>query len=608
MNLIPALNILSFISCIIILIFIFRYRKIFGGPTITFIVAAGIIITFITVSNLIEDFTSFTSSHQYEDYLEILFVPLIVFSIYSLSLNRELKKRKAAEESLKEQSIQLSYALEGANEGLWDWNINDNSFFFNAEFYKVLGYKPFSFPPDKKNWLGLIHPDHLKAEEEYMNSFFHGNPESNSLELLVSGADGMYKWMLLKGKTVKRHSDGSPSRISGILLDISRIKKFEEELINAKEKAESSDRLKSAFLANMSHDIRTPLNGILGFTELLQFEDITREKQIEYLSFIKQNGFHLLNLINDIIEISKIESEQITLNFEDFNINALIEEIFMFYKTSQNKKIKNLRFSYSPGLGDAESFILSDKTRIKQILINLIDNALKHTDEGYVNFGYVADKQTKIKFFVEDSGIGIESKDQEVIFERFMKANHTDKTRSGTGLGLAICKGLITKLKGKIWVDSIPNKGSTFYFTIPYKKGNTELSNVKQSEHKSFNFTGKKILLVEDNDSNMFLLTEVLKNTGATLFKANDGDTALKIFANITDLDILLIDIQLPDTTGHNLIKIIRQTNTSVPAIAQTAFASETEKKKSLQSGFTDYISKPINPMQLRSMIQRYLL
>ncbi len=607
MTLVDSIDFTSLFVCVLVLFLIIRNNKIFDGLTITFLSISLIIITLVFISNCIEDFNPAFKLDQYEDFLEILIVPLLVFSLYSFSLNRELKKRKSAEELLKEKSVQLSYALEGAGEGLWDWNTNDNTFYFNAEFYKVLGYKPFSFPADKEHLVRLIHPDHLKAEDEYMTSFFNGIPDSRSLELMLLSADDTYKWMMLRGKTVKRNKDGSPARISGILLDISRLKKVEGELIQAKEKAETSDSLKSAFLANMSHDIRTPLNGILGFSELLRADDLTRKKQLEYFTFINQNGHHLLNLINDIIEISKIESNEISLNLSDFNLNILLEEIFTFYRTTQNDKIKDLTFSYSPGLSDSESVIISDKTRIRQVLINLIDNALRYTDEGYVKFGYVLNNKGLLVLFVEDSGLGISKDDQRIIFERFMQASHGDNSRRGTGLGLAICRGLINMLEGDIWVESNPDKGSKFSFSIPYKPGKNVIQSSAEKIPDSINFTNKKLLLVEDNPTSMIFLEEVLGSTGATLLKASTGNSAFDILSQHDDIDVILIDIQLPDVSGHEIVRHIRKTDTTIPVIAQTAYASDAEREKALESGFTDFMAKPINPAYLRKMIRRYL-
>ncbi len=224
---VTIIDLLSLVTCFGIFIILLKFRKKFDSLTLAFIVFSLLIVTLVSISNCIENFLLDSTLDKYEDYLEILFIPLLVFSIYSLSLNQELRRRKIAEKTLRENTHRLNYALEGANEGLWDWDVNTNSLYFSSEFYKILEYKPFSFLANRENWIKLVHPLQRIQEEKYRDNFFNGDNESKTIELQLLAADGTYKWVILKGKTVERNPDGRPARISGIILDISSMKKIE---------------------------------------------------------------------------------------------------------------------------------------------------------------------------------------------------------------------------------------------------------------------------------------------------------------------------------------------------------------------------------------------
>lgn len=597
---------LSLAVCIFILSYIFYYRKNIDHSSLAFILFAFFIITLVSVSNNIENFSTNTNLDKYEDFAEVLFIPLLIFSIYSLSLHKELKIRISAENKIHEESNRLAYALEGASEGLWDWDVNTGSLYLSAEFYLLLGYKPFSFLSNKENWTRLVHPDHSAIETNFRNSFFNGNNDSKSIELLLLTEPGTYKWFFLKGKTVERNPDGGPARISGIILDISQTKKYEEELLIAKQKAEESEKLKSAFLANMSHEIRTPLNGIMGFISILQEGNNEIEKQKEFLNYISQNSNILLNLINDIIDISKIESGQLNLNIETFSLNKLMNDIYTFYKTTHQSRLQNISLSFSTDLSDPESLILSDEIHIRQILTNLIDNAFKYTLSGYIKFGYKITPENELLFYVEDTGTGIDKKEHNLIFERFRQADSGLKVKKGSGLGLAICKGLVDKLNGKIWVESEPGHGSVFRFTIPYKHGDC-INNKETILPEKINWSGSKLLVVEDDAISIKYLAEVFKGTGIEIILSTSGRDALKKIAEEKNVNIALIDIQLPDFDGYEVLNGLRKINPEIIAIAQTAFTGIKEKEKSIKSGFNGFISKPVTPSQLLNLLDRFL-
>ncbi|MFO7657386.1 MAG: ATP-binding protein [Bacteroidales bacterium] len=600
------IDLLSLAACITILAVVIFQRKKIDCTSLAFILFAFGIITLVSVSNCIENFTSNVILDKYEDYAEILFIPLLIFSIFSLSLHKELNSRIAAEKKILEESNRLANALEGANEGLWDWDLNTNSLYLSAEFYMLLGYKPFSFISNIENWKRLVYRDHSERENEFRKSFFNGNSDSKSVELLLLTKSGIYKWCFLKGKSVEQNPDGAPARISGIILDISQIKQYEDELLIAKQQAEESEKLKSAFIANMSHEIRTPLNGILGFISLLQEDNVEIKKQKEFLGYISQNSTMLLNLINDIIDISKIESDQVHLNLETFSLNKLMEDIYMFYKTTQQPRLQKISLTFSTSLSNHESEIHSDEIRLRQILNNLIDNAFKNTLSGHVKFGYKTTPENELLFFVEDTGVGIEKKENALIFERFRQADSGLKVKKGSGLGLAICKGLVSKLNGKIWVESEPGQGSTFIFTIPYKCGICS-SGKETSLPEKNKWSDTKMLIVEDDAISLKYLAEVFKDNGIGIFLTTTGNDAMKKSSEEKNIQIALIDIQLPDIDGYEVLQGLRKINPEILAIAQTAFTCESEKEKCLKSGFDAFISKPVAPSELLKLVEDIL-
>jgi PAS domain S-box-containing protein len=400
---------------------------------------------------------------------------------------------------------------------------------------------------------------------------------------------------------------GKDNCIIGMLVDITERKRLENEIIHSKERAIESDHLKTEYLANMSHEIRSPMNGIIGFAGLLGDDNITSEKKNQYIEIIQNNSKQLLNLINDIIDIAKIEAGQIQLSTSLENINQLMNELdtrFTFEKRKQKKG--KLSLIKNTGLEDEESFFFIDRLRVQQIMSNLINNALKFTEQGCIEFGYTVSGGF-IEFYVADSGIGIGDDKQKLIFERFRQANENiAKIHGGTGLGLAICRGLVELMGGRIWVESEPEKGSCFKFTVPSK---VSLDNIvvpgesTQIELKEEDLTNQNILIVEDIEYNRLLMNEYLENTGATLIFAADGKETIDKLKQTPKIDIVLLDIQLPDTNGYELIKEIRNYHPDAQVVAQTAYALSGDRKKAIDAGFNYYLAKPIKQDVLLSIL-----
>jgi CheY-like chemotaxis protein/nitrogen-specific signal transduction histidine kinase len=392
-----------------------------------------------------------------------------------------------------------------------------------------------------------------------------------------------------------------------IARDITEHIQLENELIKAKEHAEQSDRLKSAFLANMSHEIRTPMNGILGFASLLKEPGLTGEKQQEYIRIIEKSGARMLNIINDIVDISKIEADLMIVNNKVTNINEKIEFIYIFFKPQVEDKGMQLFFKNT--LPAKEATIRTDSEKVYSILTNLVKNAIKYSKEGVIEFGYLKKGET-LEFYVTDTGIGIPKDRQSAIFERFIQADITDKMAlQGTGLGLSISKAYVEMLGGKIWVESKEGIGTTFYFTLPYNAEPEEkyvVGNIVPAQDEKNQINDLKILIAEDDEISEMLITIDVDKFGKEILKARTGNATVEICRKNPDIDLILMDIQMPDMNGYEATRQIRQFNKDVVIIAQTAFGLSGDREKAIEAGCNDYIAKPINRAELLALIQKH--
>jgi len=388
-------------------------------------------------------------------------------------------------------------------------------------------------------------------------------------------------------------------------------RQLENELRESKVRAEQSDKLKTAFLANMSHEIRTPMNGILGITQILEKTNVNSKESKSYLQMINANGKMLLNLVNDIIDLSKIESNQVDLQEQEFSLHDLMSDLECFFKAEQMVKSKSdVKLIRDEHFKPEDSHIIGDHNKIKQILINLIGNAIKFTEKGSIEFGYVPDKDNMLRFYVKDSGVGIQEDKISHIFERFTQADQSlSRPFGGSGLGLAICKGFTERMGGEIWAESTPGKGSEFSFTIPFRgvrKKNRKVPE-KKTNRNEFNWEDICILIVEDNYVSFRLLEVTLRKTGVKIIHADDGKKAVDAVQENPEIDIVLMDIQLPVMNGFEATKEIKKLKPDLPVIAQTANAMGEDKLDCLNAGCSDYVSKPIVLESLMDIIDNYL-
>ncbi|MFP4621768.1 MAG: PAS domain S-box protein [Bacteroidales bacterium] len=526
---------------------------------------------------------------------------------YVVCSAEDITERKQMEQALEESEERYKSLVEKAGIGVLIDDKAGNIRYFNSKLAALFAYDAGEL--ENQSIRKLVHPDDVDRVMHHHKTRMKGGNIPSHYEFRGIRKDGSIIFLEVDAVELWEGDEIKGSR--SYFWDVTQRKQTEEALKKAKEKAEESDRLKSAFLANMSHEIRTPLNAIMGFAQLLNHNKLSPDKQNKYLNIIQNRSHLLLQLINDIIDLSRIDADQITLEKQTFSLNSLLSELYSSFRIKMEHEGKaHLDISLKKGLKDSQSYIYSDSSRLEQIFSNLLSNAIKFTEDGGIEFGYQKRDKNTLLFYVEDTGIGISGEHQGRIFDRFSQGDPSmAKIYGGTGLGLAISKSLIVLLGGEMWVESRLNEGSTFYFTLPYKK-NKAFKEQGTSEDRTDmdSWEGKSILLIEDDYSSIQLVKEVLEPTGVVLYLCETGTEGLKAFSENPGIDLVLIDIKLPDISGLEVARRIRafSSGREVTLIAQTAYAMYGDAQKSLEAGCDDYISKPVDTQKLMAKIAKY--
>jgi len=510
----------------------------------------------------------------------------------------------------KENLLKFRLGAERSEDIIFMTDSDGKIIYINPAFTQIYGYT-------REEALGKT-PRILKSgilSEDVYKSFWQSLIEKKVIsgEIINKTKEGRLITMRSSANPIIDH-DGTMIGFLAIQHDVTQEKQTEQALIQAKEKAEESDRLKSAFLATMSHELRTPLNAVIGFSQVID-ENTPWVDAFDMINRIRKSGEHLLSIIEEMFDVTMIESGQVSIKIEEFHISSFMENIHEMLKIEQKEANKqNLEIIVQLLPEDHDIHIKTDRFKLGQILMNLLKNALKFTQEGSIEYGYVTEIQQNthfVKFFVKDTGIGISKKAQEIIFNIFRQADDSHTRRyGGTGIGLTVAKKLTELLGGRIWVDSKEGAGSTFYFTIPYfPKGIVpQPEKIVFDSLKNLTFPGKTILVAEDNDDSFELLEVLLTKLQVKPLWAKNGREALELCISNPGIDMVLMDIKMPDMTGYEATRLIKEVRPVLPVIAQTAYALYGDEEKSENAGCDDYITKPINRKRLLEILEKYLV
>jgi hypothetical protein len=518
---------------------------------------------------------------------------------------KDIFERSLMEADLRQSEARFRHLLQDIeNISVQGYGPDGTTQYWNRASEKLYGYS--AQEAIGQNLVDLIIPPEMKesVKSAIKAMAITGQPIP-AAELSMMRKDGSLVTVFSNHTIIKL--PGQKQELFCIDIDLTKLKQTEKELFQAAE----SDRLKSAFLANMSHEIRTPMNGILGFADLLKNQELTGNQQQEYIRIIEQSGVRMLNIINDIIDISRIEAGLMKLDSIESNINEQCEYIYTFFKPEA--EAKGLKFSLKTSLPTVEVFVTTDREKLYAILTNLVKNAIKYTPEGSIEFGYgltgTPTQLMELQFYVRDTGIGILKDRCEAIFERFIQSDIRNKmAHQGAGLGLSITKAYVEMLGGKIWVESEKDFGSTFYFTLPYNVKQTQKTTLSDLTLDNLENHVKKlkILIVEDDKVSEMLIDITIKTIGREILNARTGLEAIEVCRNNPDIDLILMDIQMPEMNGYEAVRQIRQFNNDVVIVAQTAYGLHDDREKTIAAGCNDYIAKPIKKTELHSLIQKY--
>ena len=548
---------------------------------------------------------------------------------------QDISERKKAEQEIENKNKRLELALTGGDLGLWDWNILTSEVFYDDRWASMLGEDAANLPKDLLTWESRVHPDDIEQAKQDIHRHFSGESGYIDLKHRLRHKDGGWRWILSRGRIVEKDFKGSPLRMVGTHADITKETAAEDlnqlalfKMKEAEEQAIFASRSKSEFLANMSHEIRTPMTAILGFADLLE-NDLSKDasQTTHAIQTIRFNANHLLTIINDILDMSKIDAGKMTVEQMNISPSQIVEEAVSLMRPRAIGKGIDIRLNYETAI---PARIKSDPTRLRQILLNLIGNAIKFTEVGSVTVNTAFQKDSgQMRFQIVDTGIGMTPEQRDTIarFEAFLQADgSTARQFGGTGLGLRISNSFATMLGGSIDVESTLSKGSMFslsvstggiqnmeFVEIEKIPNQLELQSVQTDSNnphevnESRPLSALRILLAEDGPDNQRLISFHLKKSGASVTIAENGRIAVEQIEKATaPFDVVFMDMQMPELDGYAATKYLRESGYMRPIIALTAHAMESDRQKCINAGCDDYTTKPINRQALIDLAETY--
>jgi len=521
-------------------------------------------------------------------------------------LYQKISQLEAENTYLKEQQKLIQRNVDiliwGTNTAIWEWDYITGIVKFSDKKAEMLGYLPQELNSDVFSFTSMIHPEDYEYTMENMRNHLMGITDIYEVEYRIKAKNGNWIWFYDKGKVTKRDENKKPLLIVGIVNDITDKKNATQLLVKAKEKAEESDLLKTNFLNNISHEIRTPLNAIAGFSGIIANLNQKSEKLTKYSQIISSNSNKLIDKITDIIEISQIYSKQSDVKKKTINAIQFLNEIFSFYQAEIIDKHLEFITDIQPSF--TKLYIITDVDKLEKIIKHLLDNAVKYTPQGCIKATIIFSDDF-IEIIISDTGIGIAEDMKELVFKPFRQVESgANRQYGGTGLGLAIVRNYVQMLNGSISMVSEPNKGTSFDVKIPIEKTNI-IPTKTQSNHSIKNTL--TILIAEDEYDNYAYLAEILQDFCSTIFYAQDGQKAIEICKSHPELDLVLMDIKMPIMDGYTATKRIKEFRTDLPIIAQSAYITTKDSELFAESGFDNFISKPIKKELLLEMINVYV-
>ncbi len=515
---------------------------------------------------------------------------------------QDVTERILAQRRLSESEERFAFAVEGAGDGVWDWNIVTGAMPVSGHYESMLGYAQGELEPTVDGaWRSLVHPDDLPRVQDLLNEYLQGRQTHYAPELRLRCKDGSYKWILCRGTVVERDGKGQPVRMIGIHSDISERKQAEVALVEAREAAEKASRAKSEFLSGMSHELRTPMNAVLGFAQLLESDESLGEDKRDSVREILKAGRHLLALINEVLDLARIESGRLELSSEPVELQPLIDECLGLIRPLAAKR--SIELVCLDGL---DVVLRADRLRLKQVLLNLLSNAVKYNrDGGRVLLSARSVDGKRVRIEVEDTGVGIDRDQLSDLFEPFRRLGHEHSRVEGTGIGLTITRRLVEMMSGRIGVQSQLGQGSVFWFELPAN----ELGIAGDDEGPRQSVSGaepattqraavrRKVLYIEDNPANVKLMQHITaRRDDVQLLVAQTPEEGIEL-ALSEQPELILLDIHLPGMSGYDVLEILRASPAlaRIPVVAVTANAMEQDRQRGLQAGFRCYLTKPLD-------------